>query len=179
MSGSPGFSICKCLWTQVLRRRGFLMPPWVGWLLATPMLPKLGSTLITSLPKDHPHQTGWSHRLCWRFGVPEGAWPIQLLGGPFTASSPSSPFWAPHTKRAEEAHFQALHFLDLLKRAISSFPCCLQPYLEPEHCLCHAPPPGCPPGPPCSRRGQRAGLRVRLPVPIPTASAGAGPQGRG
>lgn len=65
-----------------------------------PVLPKLGSTLITSLPKGRPHQPGWSHRLCWRLGVLEGAWPMRLLAGPFTASSPSSPFGAaPHPKR--------------------------------------------------------------------------------
>lgn len=62
-------------------------------------------------------------------------------------------------------------FLDLLKRAISSFPCCLQPYPEPEHCLRHPRLPGCPLGPPCSRRGQRAGLRVQLPFSIPRPSS--------
>lgn len=62
-------------------------------------------------------------------------------------------------------------FLDLLKRAISSFPCCLQPYPEPENCLRHPRLPGCPLGPPCSRRGQRAGLRVQLPFSIPRPSS--------
>lgn len=83
MLGSSGSTICKYLWGWILRGLGFLLMP-LGWAdFFPPPYPHTGQHLFTSFPRDHTHKIGGSHRLCWRFGVPEAGWPIQLLAGPF------------------------------------------------------------------------------------------------